>query len=493
MIRDRFLFRAAAAGTASLAGLVVLLAANALAAPQTARPPARETTEPTTSAPAAATSAPATPTAAAAAATRADAMVLDIDTEIHAVTADFVAKGLSEAERDAAPVVIVRINTPGGRLDSTREITTSILASKVPVVGYVSPPGSRAASAGFFILMACDVAVMAPGTNAGAASPVGSAGEDLQETMNKKVREDAAALLRSLVEPRGRPQDLAVKTITDAVSYSETEAAEKKLIEYVARDLPELMKKLDGRTIKRVGKPDAVLKTDGVRVVERRMTPLQRALGVIASPAIAGILFALGLVGLYAEMNHPGAIFPGILGGICLILALFAMSVLPTNYAGISLMLLGVLFFFLEIKLTAHGLFAIGGGVSMILGALLLFHEDSLAPRGELWFVVGGAGTAALILAALSWMALSIQRLPDRTGAGALVGAVVPARTAIRATGKVFVDGALWEARADVPIAEGDSVEIYAVEGLVVRVRPATVASSGGETRPATPSRPGAA
>jgi membrane-bound serine protease (ClpP class) len=400
------------------------------------------------------------------------ALLADIDRDINPVTADFVARVIREADVERAPLVIIRLNTPGGRLDSTREITQVILSSKVPVVGYVGPPGARAASAGFLILMACDVAVMAPGTNAGAASVVGGGGEELPKTISRKMTEDASALLRSLVLPRGRPQEAAVKTITEATSYSEREAEEKKLIEFVARDLPDLLAKLDGRTIKRVGQPDVVLKTAGIGIAEKRMTAMQRALGVIASPAVAGLLLLIGLVGLYVEMQSPGAVFPGIIGGISLLLALSALSVLPTSWAGIGLLLLGLLFFFLEVKLTGHGLFAIGGGVSMVLGAALLFPRNELAPRGDFWFVVGGAVTASAILAALSLKALSVQRLPNVTGEGALIGQVVAASTDIYESGKVFVDGAIWEARSAEPVARGETVIIVAVEGLRVVVKP---------------------
>jgi membrane-bound serine protease (ClpP class) len=401
-----------------------------------------------------------------------EALVADLNHEIHAVSADFVARTIKEAEAAKAPLVVLRINTPGGRLDSTRLITQAILSSDVPVVGWVTPPGAQAASAGFLVLMACDVAAMSPGTNAGAASPVGGSGEELPKTIGRKVREDAAALLRSVTGPRGRPTEPAVKTITESVSYSETEGVEKKLIEIIARDLPDLFRQLDGRTIKRVGKPDVVPKTASLTWRVKEMTGMQRALAVIASPVVAGLLFLLGLVGLYSEMSHPGAIFPGILGGICLLLALFAMSVLPTSGAGIGLMLLGILFFFLEVKLTGHGLFAIGGGVAIILGAVLLFHDNDLAPRGEFWFIVAGAATTALIMAALSLKALSVQHLPERTGAAVLVGQVVPARTAIDPAGKIFADGALWDARSTEAVAAGDPVEIVAVEGLSVVVRP---------------------
>lgn len=401
-----------------------------------------------------------------------EAVVVDVDTDINPVTAEFLKRVVEEAVAGGAPAIVLRINTPGGRLDSTREITKTILASEVPVVGFVHPPGSQAASAGFIILMACDVAAMAPGTNAGAASPVGGGGEDLPKTIGKKVSEDAAALVRSLVVPRGRPVEDAVKTITDSLSYSETEAKEKGLVEIVARDLPDLLKQLDGRTIKRVGKPDATLKSASFTFRTVSKTGLEKALGVIASPMVAGLLFLIGIVGLYSEFQNPGAILPGVLGSICLLLAFFAMSVLPTNWVGIGLVLLGVLFFFLEVKFTTHGVLAIAGGVSVILGAVLLFHRDELAPKAELWFLVGGAAVTTLILTALSMMALSVQRLPDRTGANVLVGLVAPVRVGAGGAPKVFVDGALWEARSATPLTDGQLVEVTGVDGLAVLVKP---------------------
>ncbi|HYN43740.1 MAG TPA: nodulation protein NfeD, partial [Thermoanaerobaculia bacterium] len=396
----------------------------------------------------------------------------DLDTDINPVTAEFVKRVVEEAVAGGAPVVVLRINTPGGRLDSTREITKTILSSQVPIVGFVHPPGSQAASAGFIILMACDVAAMAPGTNTGAASPVGSGGEELPKTIGKKVSEDAAALVRSLVVPRGRPVDDAVKTITEALSFSETEAKEKKLVEIVARDLPDLFKQLEGRPIKRVGRPDVTLKSAAFTFRTTTKTELEKALGVIASPMVAGILFLIGVVGLYSEFQSPGAILPGVLGSICLLLAFFAMSVLPTNWVGIGLILLGVLFFFLEVKFTMHGVLAISGGVSIILGAVLLFHRDEFAPRAELWFIVGGAAVTTVILAGLSLMALSVQRLPGRTGVAVLVGQVVPARVGATGALKVFADGALWEARSAVPLNDGQLVEITGLDGLAVLVKP---------------------
>jgi len=400
-------------------------------------------------------------------------LVADLNSEIHAVSAAFVTRVLKEAEADGAPFVILRIDTPGGRLDSTRTITQAILASPVPVVGWVAPPGAQAASAGFIVLMACDVAAMAPGTNAGAASPVGGAGEDLPKTLAKKAGQDVAALLRSVTEPRGRPVDDAAKAVSDAASYSETEALKRKLIEVVARDEKDLLAQLDGRTARRVGKPDVVLKTAGLTTVAVTMTRRERILGVLANPGLAGILFLIGLVGLYSELSHPGGVLPGVLGAIALLLALFAMSVLPVNAAGVALVLVGVLFFFLEVKLASHGVLAIGGAAAVVLGGILLFPEEVGAPRGEFAVLTAGAVATAAILAILSFKALAMKRLPDRTGLGVLVGQVVPARTPIAPSGKVFADGALWEAHSAVPVGAGELVEIVGMEGLTLVVRPA--------------------
>jgi membrane-bound serine protease (ClpP class) len=399
--------------------------------------------------------------------------VADLNTEIHAVSAAFVSRVLKDAEKSGAPFVVLRIDTPGGRLDSTRTIAQAILASPVPVVGWVAPPGARAASAGFVVLMACDVAAMAPGTNAGAAAPVGGAGEDLPKTLAKKAGQDVSALLRSVVEPRGRPVGEAVKAVSEAASYSETEALKAKLIEVVARDEKDLLRQLDGRSVKRVGKPDVVLKTEGLSTVATMMTRREHILGVLASPALAGILFLIGLVGLYSELSHPGGIFPGVLGAIALLLALFAMSVLPVNAAGVALLLVGALFFFLEIKLASHGVLAVGGAAAIVFGAILLFPEQAGAPRGEFAVLTASAVATAGILAVLSFKALAMKRLPDRTGAGVLVGQVVPARTPIAPVGKVFADGDLWEAHSVVPVAAGELVEIVGIEGLALVVRPA--------------------
>ncbi len=398
------------------------------------------------------------------------AVVLSLSGEVHAVAADYIASGLGQAARDGAPFVVLVIDTPGGRLDATRDITRAILASKVPVVGFVSPPGAQAASAGFLVLMACDVAAMAPGTNAGAASPVGGEGQDLGDTLKKKVSEDVSALLRSVVAPRGRPVDAAVATIAEAKSYSETEAFERKLVEVVARDLPDLLEKLDGLTAKRVGRPDAVLAAGKIATREIPLTRLQKVVGVIANPAITSLLFLVGLVGIYSELQHPGAIFPGVLGAVCLLLALFAMSVLPTNAAGIALILLGVLFFVLEVKLTAHGLLAISGGVAVVLGAVLLFHQSDFAPRGELVFVAGAGVAAALVMAGLSFAALAAQRRPIQTGDHVLLGQVIPVRAEIDGLGKVFVDGAIWTARSRSRVPEGALVRVVGVDGLVLDV-----------------------
>jgi membrane-bound serine protease (ClpP class) len=265
----------------------------------------------------------------------------------------------------------------------------------------------------------------------------------------------------------------AVKAVSDAASYSETEAEKRKLIEVIARDIPDLLARLDGRTAKRVGKPDVILKTAGLTTELKEMTRREKFLGVLASPALAGLLFLVGLVGLYSELSHPGGILPGVLGAICLVLALFAMSVLPVSGAGMGLLVLGALFFFLEIKLASHGVLAVGGAVAIVLGAILLFPDRPGAPRGELATLVAGAITTATILALLSFRALAVKRLPDRTGAGVLVGQIVAARTALAPTGKIFVDGAIWEARSPVPVAAGENVEITGLDGLSLLVRPA--------------------
>ena len=282
----------------------------------------------------------------AAAAERAPLVVeARVDTAIHPASANYLEKTLRQAERDGAALVVVTLSTPGGLLASTRVMSSAILSSKVPVATYVAPSGAQAASAGFFLLLSGDVAAMAPGTNTGAAHPVGGEGQDLPKKLNEKAEQDARAFIRTLAKQRGRNAEKAEAAVLQSVSYTESEAKAAGLVEVIARDVPDLVAQLDGRRVSRVGGGEATLALKGARIQARPMGGVERALGVVSDPNVAYVLFLVGLVGLYFELSTPGAVLPGVAGAIALLLALYAFSVLPVNLAGLALILFGIALF----------------------------------------------------------------------------------------------------------------------------------------------------
>jgi membrane-bound serine protease (ClpP class) len=397
-----------------------------------------------------------------------------IDTPIHPAAANYLNKLIQGAERDGAALVVVGLSTPGGLLTSTREMTTAILQSKVPVVTYVSPSGSSAASAGFFILEAGDVAAMAPGTNTGAAHPVAGEGQELPKTLNEKAEQDARAFIRSLAHQRSRDADKAESAVTSSRSFTESEAKDGKLIEIIARDVPDLLGQLDGRTIQRMGDRKETLTLKGYRVVTREMNNLEKVLGVVSHPNVAYILFLLGLVGLYFEMSSPGAVLPGIVGGIALLLALYAFSVLPVSLAGIALILFAVLLFVLEVKASSHGVLAAGGAIALLAGSLLLFSGNGdHAYRVDLSIVLPAVLMTLAIVGFLTFRTLSLRRLPARTGAVSLVGRsarVVRPTAGMEEPGTVLLDGEYWDAYGAAGAAPGETVRVVGVDGLKLRV-----------------------
>jgi membrane-bound serine protease (ClpP class) len=354
-------------------------------------------------------------------------------------------------------------------------MASAILGSKVPVVTYVSPSGASAASAGFFLLLAGDVAAMAPGTNTGAAHPVAGEGQELSKTMNEKAEQDARAFIRSLARERGRNADKAESAVTASKSFTETEAKEGGLVEIVAGDVPDLVRQLDGRTVRPVGGNQMTLRLKGARLESREMSGLEKLLGVVSHPNVAYILFLLGLVGLYFEMSSPGAVLPGVVGGIALLLALYAFSVLPVNLAGLGLILFGVLLFIAEVKAATHGVLAAGGAVSLVAGSLLLFsgRGDASGYRVDLSIILPGVAMTLGVVGFLAWKTIAIRRSPVRTGTSSLVG---KSARIVRSSGEpgdegtVLVDGEYWDARGAGGASPGEMVRIQAVEGLTLRV-----------------------
>jgi membrane-bound serine protease (ClpP class) len=409
--------------------------------------------------------------ASAAAAAAPLVLVAPLEGTVHPAAADFVRRAVARAESEKASLLILEISTPGGLMTSMREITTTVVNSKVPVATYVYPPGARAASAGFYILLSGDVAAMAPGTNTGAAHPVGGQGEDIPKTLNRKVEQDALAQIRTLCAAHGRPVEPAEKAVTESVSYTESEALQKGLIDVVARDPADLAEKLDGRKVRRTGGGTVTLALGGARLEHMEPGAISRVLGVVSDPNLAYILFLIGLVGIYFELSHPGAILPGVLGGISLLLALYAFSVLPVSFAGMGLVFLGMLFLIAEIKFPAHGMLALSGAVALVAGSLLLFAGNREGYRVDPWLVIPGAIFASAVLVGLSLRAVAARRWPVRTGAEGIVGETGRALSDLAPGGRVLVHGEYWDARADEPVAAGSSVLVVGKEGFTLIVK----------------------
>lgn len=399
-------------------------------------------------------------------------VVLTLDDSIQPASLRYLQRGLDAARSGGAVLTIIELNTPGGLLASLRQMTTAITSAATPVVVYVTPSGGQAASAGFFLLMAADVAAMAPGTNTGAAHPVGPQGEDLQKTVSEKIANDAAALARSLAQARGRPEEWAEKAVRESASFTASEALEKKLIDLIAVDRGELLKSLHGRQIKRFDGRLQTLTLDAPEIVPVVPNAADKLLSVIAHPNIAFLLFLAGIAGIGFELTHPGAIVPGVVGGLCLLLGLFALSVLPINYVGILLMLLAILFFVLEVKVTSYGLLTIAGLISFVFGALMLIDSPIPALRVGLEVILPSALLIAGLVVFLLNRVLHVHRRPPLTGQEGLIGEVGQVVVALNPAGKVFVHGEYWDAVAAHPQALGTRVRVRKVLGDRLEVEP---------------------
>jgi membrane-bound serine protease (ClpP class) len=392
-----------------------------------------------------------------------------VDDIIHPIADEFVGRALDEAARIKADVVILELRTPGGLETSMRGIVEKIIRSPVPVIVWVGPSGSRAASAGFFILQAADVAAMAPGTNTGAAHPV-LLGEKLDDVMKMKMQNDAAAFMRTLAQRRGRNVAVAESGVREAKSFTEDEALAARLIEVVAPNVQSLLRWADGKTVKRFNGITTVLRVAGKPIVPFEMTLKQRLLSWIMDPNIAFILMSLGMLSIWAEFNHPGAILPGVVGLIALVLAVFALNLLPTRY--VAFVLIGVAFalFGLEAKFTSYGILGIGGVICMVFGALLLVDGPIPELRVSLLTALAVSVPLGVIAVLLMTLVMRAHKNPVVTGTNAMIGEIGIARTTVDGDGKVFVHGELWNAMAQSTIPEGARVRVRGVEGMRVIV-----------------------
>jgi membrane-bound serine protease (ClpP class) len=404
---------------------------------------------------------------------RHEVLVATIAAPISPVTADYLSSVLDKAEEERATLLVVELDTPGGLDSAMRQMVQGILKSTVPVAVYVAPAGARAASAGVLITLASDIAAMAPGTNIGAAHPVNLGGGSMDNTMSRKVENDAAAYARSLAARAGRNADWAEKAVRESSSLSAKEALEDKVIDLIAPSLPDLLSRLDGRVVRKGGTV-LTLHTRPAELVRVPMGFRHRVLAALADPNIAYILMMIGVYGIYFELASPGAVFPGVVGGISLLLGFYALETLSANYAGFLLILLAVVLFFLELKIPSHGALSIGGIVSMVLGSLMLFRRSADPFLRVSWTVlITMVVLSAVFFTAVISLAVRSQIRKPSTGREGMLGETGTAVVDFEGNGKVHVVGELWDARCDRPLRKGDRVTVRAVEGMTLVVDPA--------------------
>jgi membrane-bound serine protease (ClpP class) len=379
---------------------------------------------------------------------------------------------------------VLQLDTPGGLLQSARTIVKALLGAPLPVIVWVAPSGAGAGSAGVFVTMAAHVAAMAPGTSIGAAHPVGGQGEDIPGAMGEKVENFTASFSEAIAKQRGRNVEWAVKAVRESVSITADEAAKIKVVDLVAKDLGDIVRWASGKTVEVAGVPtklalDAVLDADGQpRVHDYEMRLAQRVLNVLADPNVAYLLLMAGLVGLYVELTHPGFGLPGVAGAICLLLALTALQVLPVNYGALALLLLGAVLLVAEAFVPAFGVLAIGGLVALVLGSLFLFDAEGGGVGVARSLVLSVAGSVGVAMLLVSVLVVRTQFRKPTTGSEAMVGLRGEVRQRVAPQGMVFVAGEYWTARSDVPIEPGTPVEVTAIEGLVLHVRPVSTGTA---------------
>jgi membrane-bound serine protease (ClpP class) len=418
----------------------------------------------------------------AAGAGAADVVRFRVEDTIQPASQRFIERALAEADLRGAQLIVMELDTPGGLLDSTREITTAITGSPVPVVVWVAPAGARAASAGFFILLAGDVAAMAPGTNTGAAHPVGGQGENLPDDVRDKATRDAAAMIKSFAEHRGRNVDLAIAAVEESASYTAEEALENGLVDLIANDLDDLLDQLSGTELTRFDGSTSTVALGDPIIIEIEPTFADRLFSVLANPNVAYLLMALGALGLYVEITHPGGILPGIIGVVFLLLGLYSISVLPIDWVGVALIFVALVLFLLEVKVASYGLLTIGGLICFVLGSLMLFEAPIPDMRVSLGVVLPTAVVLAAVTAFLLNRVVRAHRLRPLTGEEGLVGEIGTALSDIAPAGKVRVHGEYWDARSEVgAIAAGARVRVLAVGPKRIEVEPADTAGEGSE------------
>lgn len=396
--------------------------------------------------------------------------LITIDGTINPAVADFIHESVGRAKSNGARALIIQLDTPGGLVESTRLIVKEMLAAPVPILVYVAPSGARAGSAGVFITLAAHIAAMAPATNIGAAHPVGGSGEEIKGAMGDKILNDMAAFSETIAQKRGRNTEWAIQAVRKSVSITETEALKKKVIDIVARDVNDLLDQAQGRKVDVNGsKQELSIKT--ARVVPYEMSLKQRILNSIAHPNIAYLLMMAGILGLYMEFSHPGTIFPGVAGAICLLLAFASLQLLPINYTGLALMVFGVGLLVGEAFIPSFGVLGIGGIISLALGSLLLFDTPTSDFGVDRSIVFTAVATLGSFVLAVSYLVFRSQKAKPTLGIEGLIGEVGLAREKLSPRGMVFVHGEYWTAEADEAIETGERVQVVGLDRMVLKVR----------------------
>lgn len=394
---------------------------------------------------------------------------LTVDGIVNPVMSEFITKGIQDAAKENAEAVVIQLDTPGGLDLSMRDIVKAILSADVPIIVYVAPAGSRAASAGVFITYAAHIAAMAPGTNIGSAHPVAMGGEKMDETMMKKVENDAVAYIKGIATKRRRNTEWAEKAVRQSINVPAEEALKLKVIDLIAQDKKALLEAIDGRKVEIIS-GERVLKTAKAEIKDIEMGLRHRILNAITNPNVAYILMMIGLIGLYFELSNPGLILPGVVGAICLVLAFYAFQTLSVNYAGLLLIGLAALFFIAEIKVMSYGLLTVAGIIALTLGSLMLFESPLPFMQVSLWVVLPMVISITVIFLGAMYYGLKIRHKKPISGAEGLLDETGAANTDIGKEGKVFIDGEYWDAWSDEPIKAGEQVKVLEVSGLRLKV-----------------------
>jgi membrane-bound serine protease (ClpP class) len=402
---------------------------------------------------------------------KAPVFTIEVDGIINPATAKFIVDSIDQANKEGAQCLIIQLDTPGGLLESTRTIVKKMLASNIPIIVYVSPSGARAASAGVFVTMAAHIAVMAPGTHIGAAHPVTLGGEGKEnKAMTEKILNDTVAFVKNIAKTRGRNADWAEKAVVKSVSITEDEAVKLNVVDFISPDLQSLLDKIDGKVVK-FNDVTRTLHTKGVQPKPIQMSWRERLLDIISNPQIAYYLLMLGGMGIFFELSNPGAILPGVVGGIFLILAFYSLQVLPVNYAGLALILFAIILFIAEIKVVSHGLLAVGGVISLFLGSLMLFQGPMEYMRLSLSVIIPAVMVTSAFFIFAATMAIRARLRKPTTGMEGLIGEVGIASTPIALEGKVSIHGEFWGVVSDQNIERGDKVQVIDVINLKLKVK----------------------